>query len=162
MAQPEEIRRQIAGLVAEYHQAAFIPRPFVPGETPVRYAGRVFDAEELQLAVEACLDFWLTAGRFTEQFESTLAERMDRDTALLVNSGSSANLVAFSALTSPQLKDRRVRPATKSSPWPRASPRPSTPSSRTGPSPCLSTWNWPATCPRSRPSPQLSRPRPAP
>ncbi len=110
MAQPEEIRRQIAGLVAEYHQAAFIPRPFVPGETPVRYAGRVFDEEELQLAVEACLDFWLTAGRFTEQFESTLAERMDRDTALLVNSGSSANLVAFSALTSPQLKDRRVRP----------------------------------------------------
>ena len=110
MPQPEEIRRRIAELVAEYHPAAFAPRPFVPGETPVRYAGRVFDAEELQLAVEASLDFWLTAGRFTEQFESGLAQRMDRDTALLVNSGSSANLVAFSALTSPQLKDRRVRP----------------------------------------------------
>ncbi len=64
----------------------------MPGESPVRYAGRVFDAEELQMAVEASLDFWLTAGRFTEQFESTLAERMDRDTGLLVNSGSSANL----------------------------------------------------------------------
>jgi len=110
MAHPDEIRRQIVDLVAEYHRAAFAPRPFVPGETPVRYAGRVFDAEELQLAVEASLDFWLTAGRFTERFESTLAQRMDRDTALLVNSGSSANLVAFSALTSPQLKDRRVRP----------------------------------------------------
>ncbi len=110
MSQPEEIRRQIAQLVAEYHQAAFALRPFVPGESPVRYAGRVFDAEELQLAVEASLDFWLTAGRFSEQFESTLAQRMDRDTALLVNSGSSANLVAFSTLTSPQLKDRRVRP----------------------------------------------------
>jgi CDP-4-dehydro-6-deoxyglucose reductase, E1 len=110
MSKPEELRRQILGLVAEYHQAAFPPRPFLPGETPVRYAGRVFDAEELQLAVEASLDFWLTAGRFSEQFESTLAARMDRDTALLVNSGSSANLVAMSALTSPELKDRRVRP----------------------------------------------------
>jgi len=110
MQKPEEIRRQIADLVAEYHQAAFAPRPFAPGESTVRYAGRVFDAEELQMAVEASLDFWLTAGRFSEQFESTLAQRMDRDTALLVNSGSSANLVAFSALTSPQLKDHRVRP----------------------------------------------------
>ncbi|MEI8373154.1 MAG: lipopolysaccharide biosynthesis protein RfbH [Planctomycetota bacterium] len=110
MSSPEEIRRQIATLVGEYYQAAFAPRPFVPGESPVRYAGRVFDAEELQMAVEASLDFWLTAGRFSEQFESTLAQRMDRDTALLVNSGSSANLIAFSALTSPQLKDRRVRP----------------------------------------------------
>ncbi len=110
MSGSEELRREILDMVAEYHQTAFAPRPFVPGESPVRYAGRVFDAEELQLAVEACLDFWLTAGRFSEQFESTLAERMDRDTALLVNSGSSANLVAFSALTSPQLKDRRVRP----------------------------------------------------
>ena len=110
MSNPQEIRRQIANLVAEYYQAAFGPRPFVPGETPVRYAGRVFDAEELQLAVEASLDFWLTAGRFSEQFETALADRMGRDTALLVNSGSSANLVAFSALTSLQLKDRRVRP----------------------------------------------------
>jgi CDP-4-dehydro-6-deoxyglucose reductase, E1 len=110
MSKPEELRCQIMGLVAEYHQAAFSPRPFVPGESPVRYAGRVFDAEEMQMAVEASLDFWLTAGRFSEQFESTLAARMDRDTALLVNSGSSANLVAMSALCSPQLKDRRVRP----------------------------------------------------
>ncbi|MGA2253949.1 MAG: lipopolysaccharide biosynthesis protein RfbH [Thermoguttaceae bacterium] len=110
MSTPEDLRREILALVAEYYQAAFAPRPFVPGESSVRYAGRVFDAEELQLAVEASLDFWLTAGRFTEQFESTLAQRLDRDTALLVNSGSSANLVAFSALTSPQLKDRRVRP----------------------------------------------------
>jgi len=104
MSNPEKLRRQILSLVAEYQAAAFPARPFIPGESPVRYAGRVFDAEELQMAVEASLDFWLTAGRFSEQFESTLAERMDRDTALLVNSGSSANLVAFSALTSPQLK----------------------------------------------------------
>jgi CDP-6-deoxy-D-xylo-4-hexulose-3-dehydrase len=106
----DQLRAEIRRLVSQYHECAFAPRMFKPGETPVRYAGRVFDAEELQLAVEASLDFWLTAGRFTEQFESQLAQRMDRDTALLVNSGSSANLVAFSALTSPQLKDRRVRP----------------------------------------------------
>ena len=110
MPSPQDLRRRIAELVAEYHQAAFAPRPFVPGESPVRYAGRVFDAQELQAAVEASLDFWLTAGRFSEEFETALAQRMNRDTALLVNSGSSANLVAFSALTSPQLKDRRIRP----------------------------------------------------
>jgi CDP-6-deoxy-D-xylo-4-hexulose-3-dehydrase len=110
MPSSDELRRQIGNLVAEYHRTAFAPRPFVPGESPVRYASRVFDAEELQLAVEASLDFWLTAGRFTEQFEGALAQRMDRDTCLLVNSGSSANLIAFSALTSPQLKDRRLRP----------------------------------------------------
>ena len=106
----DQIRAEIRQLVEKYHAQAFSPQPFIPGETPVRYAGRVFDAEEIGLAVEACLDFWLTAGRFTEQFEGALAERMGRDTALLVNSGSSANLVALSALTSPQLKERRVRP----------------------------------------------------
>jgi len=106
----DEIRQQIIDLVGEYHKVAFAPKTFFPGQSPVRYAGRVFDAEELSLAVEASLDFWLTAGRFTEQFESHLAGRMQRDTALLVNSGSSANLVAFSALTSPTLGDRRVKP----------------------------------------------------
>jgi CDP-6-deoxy-D-xylo-4-hexulose-3-dehydrase len=75
----------------------------------VRYAGRVFDAAELVHAVDASLDFWLTAGRYSEQFEASLATRFDLDTALLVNSGSSANLVAMSALTSPSLGDRRVQ-----------------------------------------------------
>ncbi len=106
----DQIRAEIRQLVKQYCDSAFAPRKFVPGETPVRYAGRVFDSDELQMAVDASLDFWLTAGRFSEQFESELARRMDRDAALLVNSGSSANLVAFCALTSPQLKDRRVQP----------------------------------------------------
>jgi CDP-4-dehydro-6-deoxyglucose reductase, E1 len=110
MPNAKELRSQIVELVQQYFDQAFPSRRFTPGETPIRYAGRVFDAEELQLAVEASLDFWLTAGRFTEQFESELAGRMDRDSAMLVNSGSSANLVALSALTSPQLKDRRLRP----------------------------------------------------
>ena len=110
MPHPEEIRRQIISLVADYQRAAFAPRTFVPGETTVRYGGRVFDADELVHAVDACLDFWLTAGRFSEQFEADLAQRLDLDTALLVNSGSSANLVAMSALTSPSLGQRRVQP----------------------------------------------------
>lgn len=103
-------RQEILRLVADYHREAFAPRDFIPGESVVRYAGRVFDADELVQAVEASLDFWLTAGRFAEEFESGLAARLGLDAALLVNSGSSANLVAFSALTSPSLGDRRVRP----------------------------------------------------
>jgi len=110
MTPSENTRREILEQVARYWGEAFAPREFVPGQTPVRYAGRVFDADELVQAVDACLDFWLTAGRYSEQFEADLAERLKLDTALLVNSGSSANLVAMSALTSPALADRRVQP----------------------------------------------------
>jgi CDP-6-deoxy-D-xylo-4-hexulose-3-dehydrase len=110
MPSAESKRQEILRLVAEYYREAFSERPFLPGETTLRYAGRVFDAEELVHAVDASLDFWLTAGRFAEQFEVDLAELVDLDTALLVNSGSSANLVAMSTLTSPSLGDRRLRP----------------------------------------------------
>ena len=103
-------RQEIARLVVEYHSAAFPQTQFTPGDTPVRYAGRVFDSEELVNAVDAVLDFWLTAGRFSESLETSLADLLDLDTVLLVNSGSSANLVAFSALTSPTLGDRRICP----------------------------------------------------
>jgi len=82
---------------------------FVPGETPVRYAGRVYDAEEVANLVDAGLDFWLTAGRYTEQFENDLAAFLGVSDALLVNSGSSANLVAMSTLTSPSLGSRALR-----------------------------------------------------
>jgi len=70
----EQKREEILRLVAEYYSEAFAPRPFVPGESVIRYAGRVFDADELTHAVDAVLDFWLTAGRFAEEFESNLAE----------------------------------------------------------------------------------------
>ena len=110
MSKTEEKRREILKLVAEYYREAFPSQPFVPGETPVRYAGRVFDAEELVHAVDASLDFWLTAGRYAEQFEASLAARLKIHAAMLVNSGSSANLVALSALTSPTLGERRLRP----------------------------------------------------
>jgi CDP-6-deoxy-D-xylo-4-hexulose-3-dehydrase len=110
IARPEELRRKILDLVAEYHECAFPARRFVPGETPVPVSGRVFDAAELQHVVEAGLDFWLTTGRFAEQFEREFASFFGVRGAVLVNSGSSANLVALSALTSPKLGDRRLRP----------------------------------------------------
>jgi CDP-6-deoxy-D-xylo-4-hexulose-3-dehydrase len=106
----DEKRREILRLVAEYYEEAFPRRPFLPGETPVHYAGRVFDADELVHAVDASLDFWLTAGRFAEQFETDLARRVGVASAMLVNSGSSANLVATTALASPKLGDRRLAP----------------------------------------------------
>ena len=110
MEKVESKRQEILRLIAEYYSEAFAPEPFVPGESVIRYGGRVFDADELTCAVDAVLDFWLTAGRFAEEFESGLAKFFPLDTALLVNSGSSANLVAASALTSPLLGNRRVRP----------------------------------------------------
>lgn len=104
------MRQEILRRVADYCGEAFAPMEFTPGTTPVRYAGRVFDADELATAVDAVLDFWLTAGRFSEEFETGLAKFFPLATAMLVNSGSSANLLAMSALTSPTLGERRVRP----------------------------------------------------
>lgn len=106
----ETLRTQILALVADYYQAAFAPKPFIPGESPVPVAGRVFDASELQHLVEASLDFWLTTGRFAAQFEREFARFMGVRHAILVNSGSSANLLALSCLTSPKLGDRALRP----------------------------------------------------
>ena len=94
----------------ERRSAAGAARPFRPGEDVVRYAGRFFDESELVSLVDSSLDFWLTAGRYAEAFEAGLAEFLGVENVLLVNSGSSANLVAFSTLTSPKLKDRRVKP----------------------------------------------------
>ena len=109
-ARAEALRSQILALVTEYYQEAFPQREFVPGETPVPISGKVFDATELQYLVDASLDFWLTTGRFAEQFEREFARVVGLCHAILVNSGSSANLLAISCLTSPQLGDRRLRP----------------------------------------------------
>jgi CDP-6-deoxy-D-xylo-4-hexulose-3-dehydrase len=111
VAEPADtLRARIRALVAEYHQAAFAPRPFVPGQTPVPVAGRVFDERELQTLVDAALDFWLTAGPYADRFERDFARVFGTRYALLVNSGSSANLLALSCLTSPTLGERRLRP----------------------------------------------------
>jgi CDP-6-deoxy-D-xylo-4-hexulose-3-dehydrase len=104
------LRERILELVEEFHGAEFAAGPFVPGETPVPVSGRVFDADELLHLVDASLDFWLTTGRYARRFELELARAVGVRHALLCNSGSSANLLAVSALTSKRLGDRRLRP----------------------------------------------------
>ena len=110
MTSPEAIRSQILDLVKQYHQAKFALKTFDPEKDMVHYAGRVFDAEEIVNLVDASLDFYLTANRYAERFEAGFADYLGLSNALLVNSGSSANLVALTSLTSPKLKDRRLKP----------------------------------------------------
>jgi CDP-6-deoxy-D-xylo-4-hexulose-3-dehydrase len=105
----EAIRSQIRALVAEYHEAAFEAVPFVAGKSSVPVSGRVFGANDVQHLVDSGLDFWLTTGRFATQFEKAFARVMQARHAILVNSGSSANLLAVSALTSPLLGDRALK-----------------------------------------------------
>jgi CDP-6-deoxy-D-xylo-4-hexulose-3-dehydrase len=108
--QVRQLRQQIIGLVRDYHAVAFSQDRFIPGKSSIPCAGRVFDAEELVNLVESGLDFWLTTGRFAAQFEREFAKFFGARHALLTNSGSSANLLAVSALTSPKLGPRRLRP----------------------------------------------------
>lgn len=111
MKDKETLRIEILEKVVEFYAAASLESSdFIPGKSPIRYAGRVYDSDEIATLVDASLDFWLTSGRFTEEFESGLGEFLGAENVLTVNSGSSANLVAFSSLTSPKLKDKRVRP----------------------------------------------------
>jgi len=110
MPTPAELRQQIAQLVQQYADQALAPRAFTPGESAVPVSGKVIGAKELQLMVEASLDGWLTTGRFNESFEQRLAAYLGVQHLITVNSGSSANLVAFSALTSPRLGDRAIKP----------------------------------------------------
>jgi len=117
--QPSEIKAEILRLCREYSAATHAANrpgndparpPFVPGETTVPYAGRVFTENEVEAAVNATLDFWLTLGPEGDSFERELAAYIGVKRSILVNSGSSANLVAVSALTSPKLGDRQLRP----------------------------------------------------
>jgi len=105
----QELHRQILDLVRDYYHARHGAKPFLPGQSKVPYAGRVFDDQEMVAAVDAVLDFWLTLGRYGETFERELAAYVGARHAVVVNSGSSANLVAFATLTSAQL-DRPLRP----------------------------------------------------
>jgi CDP-4-dehydro-6-deoxyglucose reductase, E1 len=113
--QPEKgaadmLRAQIGTLVDEYFKVAFPERDFVPGESFIPVSGKVFDEADVRNVVDAGLDFWLTHGRFARQFERSFARVFGTRSATLVNSGSSANLVAVSSLTSKALGDRRLRP----------------------------------------------------
>lgn len=106
---PDEIRGQIRELVSEYFQVAFPTQQFDAESSQVPVTGKVFSQTELQTLVDSALDFWLTTGRFAERFEREFAQFMGVRHALLCNSGSSANLLALSALTSPRLKERALR-----------------------------------------------------
>jgi CDP-6-deoxy-D-xylo-4-hexulose-3-dehydrase len=105
----DRLRAKILELVAEYSAEAFPEKKFVPGESSVPVSGRVFDASDVQSLVDSGLDFWLTTGRFAHQFEREFARFFKMRHAILVNSGSSANLLALTCLTSPTLKERQLK-----------------------------------------------------
>jgi CDP-6-deoxy-D-xylo-4-hexulose-3-dehydrase len=107
---PEALRTEILDKVRAYHQLKNTERPFAFGQSVIPPSGKVIDADDLVHLVDASLDGWLTAGRFAEKFEDTLRDFVGVKATLLVNSGSSANLVAMSALTSPSLGTKQLKP----------------------------------------------------
>jgi len=108
--QQQEIRQKIATLVEEFAQLKYTAQTFKPGETVIPPSGKVLDAAELKSMVEASLDGWLTTGRFNDAFEKKLRDFLGVKFLITTNSGSSANLLAFSALTSLKLKERAIKP----------------------------------------------------
>ena len=109
--QKKKIRKKISNLIKKYSNLEFKKRKFIPGKTTIPPTGKVIGDLELQNMVEASLDGWLTAGRFNEEFEKKLAKFIGIKQLITVNSGSSANLIAFSTLTSPKLKERAIKPS---------------------------------------------------
>ena len=110
MKTEKQLRREISERVREFYRVGKKTGEFIPGRSQINYAGRVYDEKELINLVDASLDFWLTAGRYAEKFEKEFAEFLGVKFCLLANSGSSANLLAVSALTSPKLSERRLKP----------------------------------------------------
>ena len=106
----EQLRQQILQLTAEFHAEAFAKKDFVAGSSVVPVSGKVIDAADMSAVVDSALDGWFTTGRWAKDFERKLARFFGVRSASLVNSGSSANLVALSALTSPKLGDRALKP----------------------------------------------------
>ncbi len=104
------INKQTTQYIKKYFVKNHKPKTFIPGVTPVKVSGRVFDEKEIEKAVEASLEFWLTEGHFSEEFCKKFSKFLGVRYTTLVNSGSSANLAAFSALTSPKLGKRRIKP----------------------------------------------------
>ncbi|MEE3694153.1 lipopolysaccharide biosynthesis protein RfbH [Campylobacter sp. CLAX-22107-21] len=104
----QEATKQILDLVREYHDKYMVRAPWQDGDR-INYAGRVFDADEMVNLADSALEFWLTSGRYTEHFEKELGKYLNLPFVSLVNSGSSANLLAFMALTSPLLKERQIK-----------------------------------------------------
>jgi CDP-6-deoxy-D-xylo-4-hexulose-3-dehydrase len=110
MIDEKKLREEIFKNVRKIYELRKSKERFEAGKSPVLYSGRVFDEKEIISLVDSSLDFWLTAGRFAAQFESNFANYLSRKYCMLTNSGSSANLLAMSALTSPKLEERRLKP----------------------------------------------------
>jgi CDP-6-deoxy-D-xylo-4-hexulose-3-dehydrase len=106
----EQLRKQILELTAEFHAEAFAGREFIPGSSALPVSGKMIDAADMSSVVDSALDGWFTTGRWAKEFESKLARFVGVRSVSLVNSGSSANLLALSALTSPKLGERRLKP----------------------------------------------------
>ncbi|MFC1959450.1 lipopolysaccharide biosynthesis protein RfbH [Chloroflexota bacterium] len=103
-------RKQIKDQVRLFFEEEHGSSTFIPGQSSVPVSGKMYDAEDMEFLIDASLDFWLTTGRFANEFEKEFAQALNIRHALLVNSGSSANLLALSTLTSPHLGDKRLRP----------------------------------------------------
>ncbi len=109
ISRADQLRAQIKELSREYSAEVLAPKPFRPGEDPVPVSGKVLEEDDLEHLIDASLDMWLTAGRFARQFERSFARFFGSRSSLLVNSGSSANLLALSSLTAKELGDRRLQ-----------------------------------------------------
>ena len=106
----KELRRKILSLVEEYGNETHQPKPFIPGTSIIPVSGRVFDYHDIQALTSSSLDFWLTAGRFNTEFENQLSKFLGIKFVSTTNSGSSANLLAISCLTSKELGERSLKP----------------------------------------------------
>lgn len=106
----DEIKQQIENLIKEHYNLIHSPQPFIAGKTPCPVSGRVYDADDMISLNEANLEFWLTTGRFNEEFQAKICKRMSAKSALTVNSGSSANLVAMTSLTTSFMGERQLKP----------------------------------------------------
>lgn len=106
----ENIKQEIFKNVKKYYELQYSKKEFIPGKSKINYAGRVFDEKEIISLVDSALEFWLTTGRFAEKFEKEFTEFLGLKFCSLTNSGSSANLLALSSLTSPKLGDKKVKP----------------------------------------------------
>src|SRR5262245_56793232 len=117
MTEAEKVQSERTKILAaskEFYQIANPPKPFIPGKTYIPVTTKVVDADDLASLIDASLDTWLTAGRFAREFEGLLPQLFKRKTsALLVNSGSSANLVAISSLGAPMMSDLKMKPIEK-------------------------------------------------
>jgi CDP-6-deoxy-D-xylo-4-hexulose-3-dehydrase len=140
-----QLRSLILELTEQYANRFHAPRPFVPGSSVVPVSGKVYGASDMRNLVDSSLDFWLTTGRFNEEFEKRLAARIGVAHALTTNSGSSANLLALSTLTSHYFRSEALKPGDEVITVATGFPPRSIPRCNTGWCPCSWMWTSPPT-----------------